>query len=480
MFSFHIYGNLLAQAPDIAWTKIYGGAEREIGNSVYQTIDGGYIISGITQSFGSGMEDIYLIKTDANGNTLWTKTFGGTEEDWGRCVKQTSDNGYIIAAHTFSFGKGNGDVYLIKTDAKGDTLWTRTYGGTEEDRGNVVQQTPDNGYIIAGFTMSFGSGNADAYLIKTDANGSTLWTKTFGGSNDDSGNSVQQTSDSGYIVAGNTYSLGASNINAYLIKTDANGDTLWTRTYGGVDLAIGFSVKQTSDNGYILAGAKSINIAENDFDFYLVKTNSNGDTLWTRTYGGTDVDICLSVLQTPDGGYFLAGTKTDTPEGAFDYSAANDIYLVRTDSNGDVLWTKTLGGTDHDAVGEGSTIMQQTSDNGYIIVGSTESYGMGSIDVWLIKILPEAAVSVENDNIPSSFALFQNYPNPFNPVTEINFVLPSASRVSLEVFNVLGQKLATLVDEKRAPGNYRVEWDGDGFPCGVYIYRMKTEAFTSL
>ncbi len=173
---------LFPQGPDTLWTKAFGGTNEDYGRSVQETSDGGYIIAGYTKSFGAGSYDVYLIKTDANGDTTWTKTYGGSNIDQGYSVEQTSDGGYIIAGNSKSFGAGLDDVYLIKTDANGDTTWTKTYGGSNIDQGYSVEQTSDGGYIIAGYTKSFGAGSYDVYLIKTDANGDTTWTKTYGGS----------------------------------------------------------------------------------------------------------------------------------------------------------------------------------------------------------------------------------------------------------------------------------------------------------
>jgi hypothetical protein len=218
--------------------------------------------------------DVYLVKTSASGDTLWTRTYGGTGEDYGNSVQQTSDSGYIVAGYTNSFGAGNEDVYLVKTSASGDALWTRTYGGTGEDYGNSVQQTSDSGYIVAGWTNSFGAGGHDIYLIKTNASGDTLWTRTYGGTGGDEGYSVQQTSDGGYIIAGYTGSFGAGGWDVYLIKTNASGDTLWTSTYGGAYDDWGYSVGQTSDGGYIVAGFTDS--WSGSWDVYLVKTDGNG------------------------------------------------------------------------------------------------------------------------------------------------------------------------------------------------------------
>ena len=180
------------------WERNYGGADGDLGYSVQQTSDGGYVVAGYTVSFGDSIQ-VYLIKTNATGDTLWTRTYGGTSDDYGYSVQQTMDTGYVIAGKTNSFGNFY-QVYLIKTNSFGDTLWTRTYGGAGYDDGRSVQQTSDGGYIVAGWTNSFGDGN-QVYLIKTNAQGDTLWTKAYGGTDGDLGYSVQQTSDGGYIVA---------------------------------------------------------------------------------------------------------------------------------------------------------------------------------------------------------------------------------------------------------------------------------------
>jgi len=207
----------------ISFAKTFGGSDYDAAYSIQQTSDGGYIVAGVTASFGTGDEDVFLLKTDASGNLQWAETFGGVYFDVAYSVQQTSDGGYIVAGYTYSFGAGSYDVFLLKTDASGNLQWAKTFGGSGGDYAWSVQQTSDGGYIVAGFTGSFGAGG-DVFLLKTDASGNLQWAKTFGGSDYDRTYSVQQTIDGGYIVAGRTSSFGAGGYDAFLLKTDANGN----------------------------------------------------------------------------------------------------------------------------------------------------------------------------------------------------------------------------------------------------------------
>ncbi|MFH1012039.1 MAG: hypothetical protein V1784_12505, partial [bacterium] len=298
-------GAFAQPSPDTLWTRTYGGSSLDEAHSVQQIADGGYIVAGDTYSFGAGWWDFYLVKTNSSGEPLWTRTYGGTGYDGANSVQQTADGGYIVAGGTGSFGAGDRDFYLVRSNSQGDTLWTRTYGGSGTDWAFSVDSSADGGYIVAGLTYSFGAGGGDFYLVKTNSQGDTLWTRTYGGSSYDVANSVQQTADGGYIVAGGTYSFGAGLYDFYLVKTNSQGDMLWTRTYGGSYDDYAFSVQQTADGGYIVAGY-TWSFGAGSSDFYLVKTNSKGDPLWTRTYGGRLDDVVNSVQQTADGGYIVA------------------------------------------------------------------------------------------------------------------------------------------------------------------------------
>jgi hypothetical protein len=366
------------------WARTYGMTSDDRSYSVRQTPDSGYIVTGGVGYMGPANTNVWLMKMNASGDTLWTRAYGGTSEDAGYSVRQTSDNGYIIAGYTYSFGPGDGNVYLIKTNASGDTLWTRTYGGSQgHNYGYSVRQTSDGGYIVAGFTDAFGAGNEDVYLIKTNASGNAVWAKTYGGTSNDVGWSVQQTSDSGYIVAGYTSSFGAGNEDVYLIKTNASGDISWTRTYGGSGHDEGLSVQQTSDRGYIIAGWTT-SFGAGSYDVYLIRTNPYGDTLWTRTYGGGGEDYGYSVQQTLDGGCIIAGYTLSFGAGGY------DVWLIKTNASGDTLWTRTYGGG---SSGDYGYSVQQTSDSGCIIAGYTDFHGAGG--AYLVKTDANGCAGVE-------------------------------------------------------------------------------------
>ena len=374
------------------WEQTYGGDGSDKGRSVQQTTDGGYIVTGFTNSFGNGFNDVYLIKTDENGNELWSKTFGGDGSDQGRSVQQTTDGGYIVTGFTNSFGNGERDVYLIKTDENGIEEWTKTFGDEDSYFGRSVQQTTDGGYIITGYTESIGNGGYDVYLIKTDENGNELWSQTFGGEGDDLSFSVQQTTDGGYIVTGFTNSFGNGNSDVYLIKTDGNGTKLWSQTFGGESHEEGYSVQQTTDGGYIISG-RTESFGNGNIDIYLIKIDENGNEQWSQTYGGSYNEIGYSFQQTTDGGYIITGWTDSFGNGN------KDVYLIKTDENGNEQWSQNYGGS-YNEIGYS---VQQTTDGGYIITGNNESIGNGQDDVYLIK-------TNQFGNITSTFEI--SLPNP--------------------------------------------------------------------
>jgi len=321
-------------------------------------------------SFGAGFGDVYLIKTDSIGDIRWTKTYGGVDWDAGLAVQQTTDGGYIVAGRTSSFGAGGGNVYLIKTDSIGDTLWTKTYGGGDWDEGYAIQQTTDGGYIVAGRTESFGVGFGDVYLIKTDSIGDTLWTKTYGGGDWDEGYAIQQTTDGGYIVAGDTWSFGAGLTEVYLIKTDSNGN-----------------------------------------------------------------------------------------------SGCNEMGTATSVSSGGVV------GTTATLVGSGAIV-----NNTATIVTNPATIESNACDT---------TTGIDQLSVPSTWDYkLSIYPNPYTAKTQITYTLSPLKKgvrglsdkviVLLEIYNILGQRIHTLVNEQQQAGTYQYTFSAKelGYAAGLYILKL--------
>ncbi|MFC1971375.1 hypothetical protein ACFLV0_05575, partial [Chloroflexota bacterium] len=303
----------------------------------------------------------------------WQKTYGGSEDEEGISVQQTTDDGYIIAGWTESYGAGKHDFYLLKTDVYGNKQWSQTFGGSGYDSANSVQQTTDGGYVVAGYTESYGTGDGydDYYLVKTDEHGKEQWSQTYGGPDDQTAYSVKQTADGGYIVAGTTYSSSPCP-DFYLVKTDEHGKEQWSQTYGGSGSEIPSLVKQTADGGYIIAGHTD----SGDNDFYLVTTDAYGNKQseqWSQLFGGLGQNNrAPSVQQTVDGGYIVAGVKFVTDKG--------DFYLVKTDEYGKEQWNQIFNFSPYD----NPLWTQQTADGGYIITG-TVGKTPNNLDTYLLK-----------------------------------------------------------------------------------------------
>ena len=293
----------------------------------------------------------------------WNSTFGGKYLDSCTSVWQTNNGGYILAGYTASYGMGGYDFWLLKTDERGNEFWNKTYGGSRDEVCTSSYQTRDGGYILAGYTNSYSAGGRDFWLVKTDASGNELWNRTVGKLSDEFCYSIEQTSDGGYILAGAFVSGG---YNFWLVKTDENGYKLWDRILGSISCN---SVQQTSDGGYILAGSSYLN----NYNFRLVKTDASGNVLWDRNFGGPLVEFCNSVQQTSDGGYILGGIRSTSYSEGYDYS-----WLVKTDANGIEQWNKTVGEFGNYSCNS----VRQTREGGYIIVGDN---GANNIDSWLAK-----------------------------------------------------------------------------------------------
>ncbi len=352
--------------------RAIGGTNNDIALSIQQTSDGGYIVAGRTNSFGAS-GDALIIKLNSSGNIQWSRAIGRIDYDIAYSIQQTSDGGYIVAGYTRSFGAG-GDALIIKLNSSGNIQWSRAIGGTNDDIAYSIQQTSDGGYIVAGWTNSFGAGNYDFLIIKLNSSGNIQWSRAIGGIDDDYASSIQQTSDGGYIVAGSTTRFGADIYDALIIKLNSSGNIQWSRVIAGTNNDIAESIQQTSDGGYIVAGW-TYSFGAGNSDAFIIKLNSSGNIQWSRAIGGIYFDEAYSIQQTSDGGYIVAGWT-------YSFGTGDDALIVKLNSSGNIQWSRAIGGTNNDR----ALSIQQTSDGGYIVAGITGSFGAGSFDALIIKL----------------------------------------------------------------------------------------------
>lgn len=353
----------------ITFEKTFGGnGWYNYGKSVIETTDEMYVIVGRRSGV---IGDVSLIKTDNIGGLVWDKTFsGGGGDQTGSSVIETTDGGYLIVGSIDTSISYNYDVYLIKTDNNGNLLWENIIGGVGQDYGNSIIATTDGGYIIVGTTTSSGAGGRDVYLIKINNIGDSLWTRTIGGTGDEYGISIIESKNGGYVIVGNS---GSYPYYVYLVKTDNNGYLDWDKTFDDTFRDCGNSFCETTDGNYLITGRRG---GEFLYDIYLIKTDNNGNLIWEKTYGGEYNDFGNAVIETTNGNYIITGTIDILSEFTLD----QDVYLIKTDNNGNLLWEKTYGGSN---VEEGNSVIN-TNDGGYIITGYRNLEGFTS-DVYLIK-----------------------------------------------------------------------------------------------
>jgi hypothetical protein len=490
--------------------RTIGGTNADYAYSIIQTTDGGYAVAGYTQSFGAGNQDYYIVKLDAGGTLQWTRTVGGTSYDYVWSVIQTTDGGSAVAGYTWSFGAGGYDMYIVKLDSGSALQWSKTVGGTGSDFAYSIIRTTDGGYVVAGETISFGAGLWDFYIVKLISSGTLQWSRTVGGTSDEGARSIIQTTDGGYAVGGFTESFGSGSRDMYISKLDASGTLQWSRTVGGTGDDIAFSIIQTTDGGYAVAGyTESFGAG-----MYIVKISSSGTLQWTKTVGGASYDEAFSIIQTTDGGYAAAGYTWSFGAGGY------DMYIVKLDSSGTLQWSRTVGGTTDDI----AFSIIQTTDGGYAAAGYTYSFGVGNSDMYIVKFdasgntcgnstsppsisgsggtlgIPTSIVNSPtptvttptpttssggtltticvtgiqpiSNEIPGSFELEQNYPNPFNASTKFKIQISKLGVVKVTIYDALGREIEELVNQELQPGTYEVEFDGMNKPSGVYFYKL--------
>ena len=360
------------------WTRTYGCSAADGSLSTCATSDGGFVLTGYTFAAGSGRADLLVIKTDDEGNMQWHKTFGVPGAEYGYAISETSDGGYVVAGSTTSVGSGLRDIYVVKTDALGEAQWERTFGGQGSDVGEAIIETTDGDFVICGHTNSLGAGGKDVYLIKVDSTGRELWSRTYGGAESDLGVAVLEAAGGGYLVLGSTGSSGAGNRDVCLIRTDADGNQLWQKTYGGRAYDAGNSIIETSDGGYLIIGNQDTRGRDADaLNVFVVKVDSDGEEVWRNSYGeGNFYDYGVSAVQLGNGSYVVCGATKSTSSGD------NNIYLLDIDEDGSLLRSESFGGPGADWAN--SICLTGTGE--VVLSGYTNSLGSGSYDIFLMKL----------------------------------------------------------------------------------------------
>jgi hypothetical protein len=422
----------LDDSGNLQWQKCLGGTDDDLAQSIQQTSDGGYVVAGQTQSTDGdvsgnhpGSFDYWIIKLDVSGNLQWQKCLGGSSQEMAYSIQQTFDGGYVVAGQTqstdgdVSGNHGAYDSWIVKLDGSGNLQWQKCLGGTSGDVTFSIQQTSDAGYIVGGYTWSTDGdvtgnhGSQDYWIAKLDSSGNLQWQKCLGGTIGDVNYSIQQTSDGGYILAGQTQST--------------DGDV-------------------TSNHGYS--------------DYWIVKLDSSGDFQWQKCLGGPLSDEAYSIQQTLDGGFVVAGKTFSTDGDVSGNHGLYDYWIVKLDTSGNFQWQKCLGGP----LSDEAYSIQQTSDGGYILAGQTQSTNgdvsgnHGSFDYWIVKLNLITEVSIVEESKTSLF------PNPSSEIVSIN--LPE-NTTRIEIYNTSGEKVKELVPQKEV-----AEIGVKDLPAGLYVVRM--------
>ncbi len=413
-----------AQAPAVQWQKMLGGSGAEMGASVQQTADGGYIVTGYTQSndgdvsVGYGGYDYWVVKLDNFGILQWERSFGTAGAEIAYSVQQTTDGGYILAGYDAAGGTGGPNYWIIKLAASGSTQWQRSLGGSGSEIARCIRQTPDGGYIVAGHTNSSNSGdvganhgNYDYWVVKLDAGGTVQWQKLLGGAQDELANWVAPTVDNGYIIAGHSLSSNSGDVTAtghgsndyWMVKLDATGNIQWQRLLGGSGSDQAFSVLQTTDGGYTVAGRSNstdgdVSNNHGGFDYWVVKLNGLGIIQWQNSFGGSGVEQAACMAPVSDGGSVIAGYSNSTNGDVTGNHGGFDYWLIRLNAAGALQWEKSLGGS----VADEAFGIQQTADGGYVVSGFASSndgdasgnHGTGTSDTWVVKLASDGVLPV--------------------------------------------------------------------------------------
>lgn len=463
---------VLAQAP-VKFRKVIGTSGYDDGYSVQQTYDKGYIIGGATSSFGDGSTDMYYVKTDSMGIPRKHGTIGGINIDRGYSIRQTADSGYIFLGYTDSYGAGGYDLYLVKMDTGFSIEWAKTYGGADWDFGNAVKQTADGGFILCGSTYSYGAGDQDYYLVKTDAAGDTLWTKTYGGAGADIAKAVIQSADGGYVITGTTKSYGDTLGDIYTVRTNAFGDTLWTSKFGLPGRAdYGNDVIESLSHHFLVAGeTSSYDTAASDA--VALELSATGAITYIETDGlpGT-ADSYNSITQDTLGRIAMAGTTHS-------FGANGDAYLVICDSTWGFFNATTFGSLEFDGVYS----IDHTADKCFVLCGITNSFNNNLDDIYLVKTdtfglasVPESVfVTGVQEHSAGAKGRFSLFPNPADGTVYLH----TGNSAPGEEYRLLITDVLGRVVQQRRLGGGTQQLNTADLADGIYWVTLQNEHFSA-
>lgn len=429
-------------AQDTLWTRVYGGTNQDWAESIEQTADGGFIIGGYSASFGYSPWDIYLIKTDVHGDTLWTRTYGAPGTDYTTCVHQTSDEGYVVA-----IPEGYGD--LLRLDASGDSVWLGDY----QMQARSVKETTDGGFIVAG------DAGGHCCLVKADSHGEETWRYTYPIGEFSQAFSVIETQDGGYAAGGSTWIEGGG-WDYYVVRTTSTGEEIWARSYGRpISDDEGWAICQAADGGFVITGLY----------FGTLKVDAHGDSLWNHYYGEGSMGCAFSICQPNDHSFAIGGYVDPLGEDDGNY------FMVTTDDEGQVIFEREYGGGSLSF--DNGRCVQPTADGSFVMIGWTDAFGPGDMDIWLVKIGNENSF-VESPVAPhEGIELFLSNPVRSGTGIDLTYRVPSPGRVQIEILNVLGQRVFATSQSHEAGGSYEILCPTQRLPGGVYFVRLQAGDF---
>ena len=379
---------------DYYFSKVFGAYDAEMGYSIQHTSDNGYIISGATSSYWAtdslprifktqhGVTDAIIAKLDSMGEAEWIYAYGGELFESAFNVQETNDGQYFFAGYTNSTGAGLYDIWIVKLDNNGTQIWEKTIGGQNSDLGLHSDLTADGGYIITGYTIPDGQTDKDFYLVKIDVNGNVEWEKTYGDSSSQTAKYIQETSDSGFIIAGDSWTATTNN-DIYIVKTDRDGDTIWETKIIESNNDQAFSIKETN-SGYILIGTTT-SLGMGNKDIWVIKLDNQGSVEWNKTYGGEALEYGFDIIQHGNGYVFTGSTSSYGTE-------FYDIWILKIDASGELIWDVIYGGPMIDI---GRAIIENQS-GGFTLLGQTSSYGSGEYDFWVLRLNEFGIVAISD------------------------------------------------------------------------------------